>query len=120
SRHYSYVNHNAEIWVIVRVENQAAEFVVLVALGRGYPFDYRIKNLIDVYSRFCGNCGAAICGNADYILDFSPYSVNVSRRKVDFVDYRQNFKVCVKRKICVCKCLLLNSLRCVNDKQSSL
>ena len=47
-------------------------------------------------------------------------TLGVCGRQIYFIYNRYNFKIVVKRKICICKSLRLNALRSVNDKHCTL
>ena len=61
-----------------------------------------------------------LSGYADYVLYLVYCRFGVCRRKIDLVYDRNDFKIMIYREICVCKCLRLYALRCINDKYRTL
>ena len=120
SVHNANVYDDSKIAIIVRVKNQSLKGCILVARGRGNIAHYRLKHLLNIKSRLCRDRGTSLRGNSYLILDLLSYSVGVCARQVDLIDNGDDLKICIYRKICVCKRLRLYSLRCVNDEQCTV
>ena len=58
--HHADVNHNAEIAVVVGVEDQTAERSILITLRAGNLLDNRLDGVLDIKANLCGNGGAVI------------------------------------------------------------
>ena len=110
------INDYSAVAVINGVEDKRFERRFVVSFRSGNSRDDRFKNGMYVNAGFCGNLRCIKSGNSDDILDFVGNSVRICRGKVDFVDYRDDFKVVVNRKICVRKSLCLNALGSVNNE----
>ena len=110
------INDYAAVAVINGVEDKCLKRSVIVAFRSGNSFNDCFKNGMDVNAGFCGNLRSIKSGNSDDVLDFVCNSFRVCCGKVNFIDYRNDLKVVVNRKIGVCKGLCLNTLGSVNDK----
>ena len=118
--HDAHIAQRTLVIIVKTVKNQCTQRLFGIALRRGKIRHDARKHLFNVQTRFRGNPRSILGRNADNIFDFLNCIVRIGGRKVDFVDYRQNFKPVIDRKIDVCKSLRFNSLRCVNDKHRSL
>ena len=57
---------------------------------------------------------------SDHVLDLLRHTVRIGARKVDLIDDRDNVEVMVKGEVDVRKCLRLDSLGRVNDKDRAV
>ena len=117
---YSDINYNATITVINRIKYKRLKRLVIVTYGRLNSLYYILKHFFYILACFCADSGCIHTRYTDNIFYFFSNSFGFCGRKVDFIYYRKNIEVMVKCKICICKGLRLNALRCVNDKNSAL
>ena len=117
---YSHVYHDSQIAVVIGVEYQRLKGRVCVTLGGRNVINDRLKHLLDVQSRLCGNRGTILCGNAYNVLYLGSHLVGVCRGEIYLVYNRHYLKVRIDRKIRVGKSLRLNALSCVHHEQSSV
>ena len=75
---------------------------------------------MNVFAGFGGNARRVQRGNSDYVLNFVGNTLRVGGGQVDFVDYGNNFKVVVNRKVRVGKGLGLDALRSVHYEHRAL
>ena len=114
------VDDDALIGIIAAVENQRLKRSVLIALRcRNIGHD-AFQHFFNIRAHFGGNARRIHTGNADHVFDLLRNAVRFRRRQVDLVDHRQQFQICLDGKICICKCLCFDALRCIHDQDRTL
>ena len=114
------IDDNALVAVIDRVEYQCAAGERVVRLGGGDIFNYPLKHLLDILTRFCRYPRRLGAVEAYNVLHLGGDSVGVGRGKVYFIDNGHYLKVVVEGEVGVRKGLSLNALRGVDYQHRAL
>ncbi len=111
---------DAEIGIVVAVDQQRLQRRRLVALRRRQALDDRLQHEIDVEAGLGRDRHRLRGVEADDVLDLLLDSVRLGRRQVDLVEHGHDLVAGVERVIDVGERLRLDPLRRVDDQQRAL
>ena len=118
--HDADVDHDAEIAVVLAVEDEGAQRRVGVARRGRDVTDHVLQHGGDVDAHLRGDLRRLVAGQADDVLDLLLDPGRVGGGEVDLVDDREDLKVVIHREIGVRQRLGLHALRRVHDQHRAL
>ena len=110
-------DHDAQIGVVIGIDQQRLQRRIDVAFGRGQARDHRFQHAFDVQTRLGGDRDRFGGVDADHILDLLLHAVRLGRGQVDLVEHRHDFEAAIDRQIDIGERLRFHALAGVHHQQ---
>ena len=111
--------NNSPVVIIMAVKNQSPCRSIHRTRWWRKLFNNSLKKIINAFTSFCRNqlCIRGI--KSQIMVNLMFYRRNISRRQINFINNRHNFKVMLQSHVHIAHCLRFNALACINQKQST-
>jgi hypothetical protein len=114
---YAHQHHHANVIVEPGIDDQCFERPQRIAARRRDACDYGFEHILHARAGFRADAHCVVRIKADDVFNFGDYALRFGRGQIDLVEYRHHFDALLGRRIAVCNCLRLHTLRGIDHQQ---